>query len=150
RSPALSRGRTTVSPYSPVPRRAGGLHLASGGGGLVGQVVLMGMLGVTTAVGLWLLGIPMALTLGLLTGVLELIPYIGAWVSAVPAALIALLLDPGHVLMVLALYLGQHILEGYLLTPLVQRRAVHVPPALTLVAQILLEFRPVPFAGQDE
>jgi predicted PurR-regulated permease PerM len=105
---------------------------------LVGQVCLMVMVGVTTAAGLWLLGIPMALMLGLIAGILELIPYLGAWLSAVPAALVALLLGPWYLVMTLALYLGLHILKGYVLVPLVQRRAVHLPPALTLVAQLLL------------
>jgi predicted PurR-regulated permease PerM len=104
----------------------------------VGQVCLMVMMAVTTAAALWLIGIPLALTLGLITGVFELIPYIGAWLSAVPAALIALLLGPRYLIMTVALYLGLHILEGYVLVPLVQRRAVHLPPALTLVAQVLL------------
>src|SRR5207249_5129024 len=58
--------------------------------------------------------------------------------SAVPAALISLLLGPWHLAMTLALHLGLHILEGYILVPLVQRRAVHLPPSLTLVAQLLL------------
>ena len=107
-------------------------------GWLLGQVILMVMMGATTALGLWLVGIPMALTLGIIAGILELIPYIGAWLSAVPAALIALLLGPWYLAMTLALYLGLHILEGYILVPLVQRRAVHLPPALTLVAQLLL------------
>jgi predicted PurR-regulated permease PerM len=40
--------------------------------------------------------------------------------------------------MVLGLYLALHVLEGYVLLPLIQRRAVHLPPALTLVAQVLL------------
>jgi predicted PurR-regulated permease PerM len=105
---------------------------------LVGQVSLMVMMAVTTAVGLWLIGVPGALTLGLIAGILELVPYIGAWLSAVPAALIALLLGPWYLVITLALYLGLHILEGYVLVPLVQRRAVHLPPALTLVAQVLL------------
>ncbi len=105
---------------------------------LVGQVVLMILMGVTTTVGLWLLGIPMALTLGLIAGIQELVPYVGPWMSAVPAALIALLLGPWYLGMTLLLYLGLHIVEGYLLVPLVQRRAIHLPPALTLVTQLLL------------
>lgn len=107
-------------------------------GWLAGQLILMITMGVTTAVGLWLLGIPMALTLGVIAGVLELIPYIGAWIAAVPAALIALMLGPWYLVMTLALYLGLHLLEGYVLVPLVQSRAIHLPPALTLVSQILL------------
>ena len=105
---------------------------------LVGQVFLMITMGVTTAAGLWLVGIPQALMLGLIAGILELVPYIGPWLSVVPAALIALLLGPWYLFMTLLLYLGLHILEGYVLLPLVQRRAVHLPPALTLVAQLLL------------
>lgn len=105
---------------------------------LVGQVLLMFMIGGTTAVGLWLMGIPLALTLGVIAGILELVPYVGAWLAAVPAVLVALLRSPGHALAAAAFYLGLHILEGYVLAPLVQRRAVHLPPALALVSQFLL------------
>ena len=96
------------------------------------------IIGATTAAGLSLLGIPLALTLGVLTGLFEIVPYIGAWLSAVPAALIAFQLGPWYSLGTLALYLGIHILEGYVLSPLVQRRTVHLPPAFALVAKVLL------------
>jgi predicted PurR-regulated permease PerM len=105
---------------------------------LVGQVVLMIMMAISTTLGLWLMNVPLALTLGIIAGILELVPYIGPWLSAVPSALIALLVSPWHMLMVLGLYLVLHLLEGYLLVPLVQRRAVLLPPALTLVTQVLL------------
>jgi predicted PurR-regulated permease PerM len=105
---------------------------------LVGQVTLMIMMAISTTLGLWLMNIPLALTLGISAGSLALIPYIGPWLSAVPSALIALLVSPWHMVMVLGLYLILHLLEGYLLVPLVQRRAVLLPPALTLVTQILL------------
>lgn len=107
-------------------------------GWLVGQVVLMVVMGVTTATALALLGVPFALALGLIAGILEIIPYIGAWMSAIPTALIALTVSPWHMAMVLGLYLALHILEGYVLLPLIQRRAVHLPPALTLLAQVML------------
>lgn len=105
---------------------------------LLGQVLLMIIIGVTTTVGLWIIGIPLALTLGLMAGILEMIPYIGAWIAAVPAALIALLKGPHYLVYVLFLYLFLHCLEGYILLPLIQRRSVHLPPALTLVAQVLM------------
>jgi predicted PurR-regulated permease PerM len=105
---------------------------------LVGQVILMIVIGVTTWLGLAGLGIPLALSLGLLAGILEMIPYVGAWLSAIPSALIALLKGPQYVAYVIGLYLLLHLLEGYVLLPLIQRRAVHLPPALTLVAQALL------------
>ena len=107
-------------------------------GWMVGQVVLMVVIGATTTLALWLLGVPFALALGLIVGLLEIIPYIGAWLSAIPTALIALTVSPWHMLAVLGLYLALHILEGYVLLPLIQRRAVHLPPALTLIMQVLL------------
>ena len=105
---------------------------------LVGQVLLMFIIGVTTTICMMALGIPLALTLGVIAGVLEMIPYLGPWISAVPALLMALLVGPWHVLAVGGVYLGLHVLEGYILLPLIQRRAVHLPPALTLVSQVLL------------
>jgi predicted PurR-regulated permease PerM len=85
-----------------------------------------------------IMGIPFALALGLIVGLREIIPYIGAWLSAIPTALIALTISPWHMAMVLGLFLALHILEGYVLLPLIQRRAVHLPPSLTLLAQVLL------------
>lgn len=105
---------------------------------LVAQATLMVIIGTTTAVGLWLIGVPLALTLGIIAGVLELIPYVGAWLSAVPAALVALTLGPEYLVYTLALFLFIHVLEGYVLFPLLQSKAVHLPPALTLVAQALM------------
>ncbi len=105
---------------------------------LLGQMLLMLLLWATTTLGLWLMGIPLALVLGLITGMFELIPYAGPWISAVPAALVALLVSPLHLLMVLGMYLGLHLMEGYLVGPMVQRKAVLLPPALTLVSQVLL------------
>src|SRR5262249_15623856 len=67
-----------------------------------------------------------------------MVPYVGAWLAAVPAALVALVKGPEYLAYTLTLYLALHVLEGYVLLPLIQRRAVHLPPALTLVAQALL------------
>jgi predicted PurR-regulated permease PerM len=105
---------------------------------LVGQLTLMVILGITTAAGLRLIGMPQALTLGIMAGILELVPYIGAWLSAVPALLIALLEGPQYVLYTAGLYLFLHLLEGYILHPLIQRRAAHLPPALVLVSQAVM------------
>src|SRR5437588_3934909 len=77
-------------------------------------------------------------TLVMLAGVLKLVTYSGALVSAVPAELFAMFLGPEIVAYTLGLYLLLHLLEGYVLLPLIQQRAVHLAPALTLVAQVLL------------
>jgi predicted PurR-regulated permease PerM len=107
---------------------------------LVGRASAMVSVGLMTWLGLWILGVPLALALGLLAMVLTFVPYIGAVVSAVPAVLLGLLQGPAVALYIVILYIGVHVMEGYLLTPLIQRRAVHLPPVLTIAAQVLLGF----------
>ncbi len=105
---------------------------------IVGQIVLMIVIGITTAVGLGLIGVPLALALGVIAGILEIIPYIGPWISVIPAVLMAVLAGPEKVVLTVALYLALHVLEGYVMVPLIQQRAVHLPPALTLVSQFFM------------
>lgn len=105
---------------------------------LIGKVAVMTLVGVLTGLGLWLLGLPLALTLGLLAGLLEFIPYFGPVLAFGPAVLLALTQSPTLALYVGALYVVVQSLESYVFTPLVQQRAVALPPALTIAAQILL------------
>lgn len=105
---------------------------------MLGRLFSMAALGLLAALGLWLLGIPLPVALGLLVGVMAFVPYLGAIVSAVPAVLLAAATRLDLALYVIILFLGIHLTEGYLLVPLVQRRVVHLPPALTLSAQIIL------------
>jgi predicted PurR-regulated permease PerM len=105
---------------------------------LVGRFGLMLINGGLTAAGLWLLGVPLALTLGLLAGLLNFVPNFGPWIAAVPAILIAFLQSPQQALYVALLYLVLQSVDGYILTPLVDRRSVELPPVLTITAQIIL------------
>ncbi|HTV51090.1 MAG TPA: AI-2E family transporter, partial [Steroidobacteraceae bacterium] len=86
---------------------------------------------------LWLLGIPLALSLGIFGGLSEFIPYVGPIVAAVPALLVAFMLGPIHALEVLGLYLIVHLFEGELLVPMIQRWTVSLPPALGIIAVVL-------------
>jgi predicted PurR-regulated permease PerM len=103
----------------------------------LGRVVSMVFVGVTTAVGLYLLEVPLAVSLGVLAGVLAFVEYVGAIASAVPPLLLALGQGTGTALGVVLVFLGVHLVEGYILTPLLARRAVHFPPAYTLASQTL-------------
>lgn len=105
---------------------------------LLGQAVSMLAVGIMTTLGLWWLDVPLALTLGLISGSLTFIPYIGPLLSLVPALVIAFTLGTETVLWVTALYLGIQSVESYLLTPAVQKQAAELPPALTISSQILL------------
>jgi predicted PurR-regulated permease PerM len=105
---------------------------------LLGRCGLMFVNGGLTAIGLWLLGMPLALTLGLLAGLLNFVPNFGPVIAALPAVLIAFLQGPQQVLYVALLYVAVQMVDGYVLTPLVDRRSVELPPVLTISAQVLL------------
>jgi predicted PurR-regulated permease PerM len=104
---------------------------------LLGRSCSMLVVGTVTGIGLWLLDIPLALTLGLIAAVLGFVPYIGPIVAGIPAVLIGLTQGPQQAFHVLLFYVGLQTLESYLLTPLVQRRALALPPALQISAQVL-------------
>jgi len=105
---------------------------------LGGRFGLMLANGGLTALGLWLLGMPLALSLGLLAGLLNFVPNFGPWIAAIPAVLVAFLQSPQQALYVALLYLALQSVDAYLLTPLVDRRSVELPPVLTITAQVLL------------
>ncbi len=105
---------------------------------LVGQIASMATVGVLTTVGLYLIGMPSALALGFIAGVSEFIPYVGPLLSAVPALALALSEGGTTVIWVLALYVAVQQLEGYVIVPLVQRKAVDVPPLVTLFGIVAL------------
>ena len=104
---------------------------------LLAQLVSMGIVGLLTTLGLWLLGVPLALTLGILAALSEFIPNFGPILSAVPAVLLALVDSPRLALWVVVLYAGIQAAESYLITPLVQQRLASLPPVLVIVSQLL-------------
>jgi predicted PurR-regulated permease PerM len=104
---------------------------------LKGQVVSMTVVGLLVAGGLWALGVPLAGALGFIAGVFEFVPNIGPILSGIPAALLALTVSTSHVLYVVLLYAAVQTFESYFLTPMVMRRAIALPPALTIVAQLV-------------
>lgn len=103
---------------------------------LRGQLFAMVAVGALTGMGLWLIGVPSALALGLLAGMLEFIPYAGPIAAAIPGILLALVAGPETALWTLALYVGVQQFESYLLQPLVQQYAVDLPPVVLLFSLI--------------
>jgi predicted PurR-regulated permease PerM len=107
-------------------------------GWLFGQFIAMVFVGVVTGAGLWLLGVPLALGLGILSGLLTFIPVVGAVLTVIPALLLGFAQSPAIALEVAGLYLGVHVVEGYVIEPWVQSRAIALPPAVALVALVLM------------
>jgi predicted PurR-regulated permease PerM len=100
---------------------------------LGGQLILMAAIGVLVGIGLWAIGVPYALALGLFAGLVEFIPYLGPIMSAAVAILVALGTDPTLALWTLGLFIVVQQSENNILQPLVQRQAVEIPPVLLMV-----------------
>ncbi len=105
---------------------------------LSAQLVGMVAIGVLTTIGLWMIGVPSALALGLLAGLAEFVPIVGPIIAAIPALLIALTLGWETFLWTLGLYLVIQQIEGNVIMPMVTRRAVNLPPALALFSIVAL------------
>jgi predicted PurR-regulated permease PerM len=105
---------------------------------LLGQLVAMATVGALTGMGLWLIGVPQALALGIVAGLLDFIPNVGPILASVPGILAAASVGTTQALYALALYIAIQTAENNLITPIVQRRAVDLPPALTMVALLVM------------
>jgi predicted PurR-regulated permease PerM len=105
---------------------------------LIGKGASMLFIGVLTWIGLSIIGVPLALSLGLIAGLLSFVPNFGPILSAVPAILLAFVDSPKSALYVLILFIVVQLIESNLATPLIERRTVELPPVLTIIAQLAL------------
>ncbi len=103
---------------------------------LKAQLVSMTIVGLFTGFGLWFLGVPSALVLGLIAFALEFIPFAGPIIASIPAILLALAVSPTLGLWTMGLYVLVQQLEGNVVYPLVQQWAVHVPAVVLLFSLI--------------
>jgi predicted PurR-regulated permease PerM len=99
---------------------------------LGGQLVAMAVVGLLTGLGLWALGVPVALGLGIITALLDFVPIVGPILAAVPAVLLGFTVSPQIALATLGVFVAVQQVEGHVLQPLIQQRAVDLPPALLL------------------
>ena len=105
---------------------------------LFGQAIAMVIVGSAMGIGLSIIGVRLALILGVLAGLFEFVPVVGPVVAVLPALLLALAEGGRQALWVLGLYGVIQTAESYIITPLVQRRAVELPPVVTITAQLSL------------
>lgn len=103
---------------------------------LLGQLFAMGVVGMLSGLGLWLLGIPSAAALGLIATLAEFIPILGPIIGAFPAVIVAFGVGERMALYVILLYFIIQQIESNLLIPLIQERMVSLPPVLTLFAAV--------------
>ncbi|HWH39819.1 MAG TPA: AI-2E family transporter [Usitatibacter sp.] len=100
---------------------------------LIGQLGAMVCVGILAAIGLSIAGVPLAVPLGILLGVMDFVPVVGPLIAAIPGVLIAFAQSPHLALWAIVVYLIVQNIEGNVIVPLAQRWAVSLPAALTLV-----------------
>jgi predicted PurR-regulated permease PerM len=101
---------------------------------MVGQLMAVLLVGVMVGAGLWWIGLPSPLALGLIAGLLEFVPIVGPILGAIPATLLAMTLSGQEVVWTLALFAAVQLLESNLIMPVIQKRMVSLPPVITLFA----------------
>lgn len=104
---------------------------------LLGQGISMLFVGSATAIGLAVLGVPLAATIGVIAGVLAFIPFFGPIASGILAVLLAFMQGPTQALYVAGLCVAIQQIEGNLLMPFVQRWAVDLPAVLGIIAAVI-------------
>jgi predicted PurR-regulated permease PerM len=105
---------------------------------LMAQMLTMFAVFVVTSIGLTVIGIQGAFILGIQAGLLAFIPTVGALIAGLIVVLASLASGWVAAASALVLFLGVHALESYILTPIIQRQALEIPPATLFAFQILL------------
>lgn len=105
---------------------------------LKGQIFAMFLIATLTGIGLTILGIPMAIALALIAGLLNFIPNFGPLIAMIPAILIALTLSVNTAIIVAGLYILVQVVESNVITPSIQKKLINIPPALTILAQLFM------------
>lgn len=102
-----------------------------------GQLTLVLTIGLATFVGLTALGMPFALSLSLFAAIMEIVPIVGPIISAIPAILIAFTISPVMAVAALVVYFIIQQTEANLIVPVVMKRAVGLPPIVSIVALLV-------------
>lgn len=102
------------------------------------QLLAMLIVGLLTGIGTWAIGLPSPLALGLIAGLGEFVPIIGPFIAVLPALLIAFAENTSLFLWTIAVYVVVQQFESNLLTPMLQRRIVELPPVLFLFSLVAL------------
>lgn len=128
---------------APIARRPRARHVVDGMGDalwrwMLGRLLAMAAVGVCATIGFALIGMPLALILGLFAGLVNFVPNLGPLLWLAPAMLLALTQGGTQAVEVGVLFVVVQTAEGYLLTPLVQQRMIHLAPAVTIIVQVLM------------
>jgi predicted PurR-regulated permease PerM len=107
-------------------------------GWLKGMMLSMVLIFILIGTGLSIMGIPVALVLALIVGLLKLIPNFGSLAAMIPGVLLALTVSVNTAIATTLLYLISQTIVSNIVTPLIQKKMINTPPALTIIAQVIM------------
>jgi predicted PurR-regulated permease PerM len=108
------------------------------GGYVRARLVVSGAVFVVATIGMWVVGMPFWLLLGFIVGVANLIPMFGAWIGAIPVVLVSLATKPpAFLLVVLVVIAVAHVVDGYILSPLLLKEATQLHPVVVLLVVLV-------------
>ncbi len=107
-------------------------------GWLKGMMLSMLFITILITVGLTIMGIPVAMVLGFITGILEIIPNFGPLIAMIPGVLLSLTISTNMGIFAALLYVISQTIVVNIVTPIIQKRMINMPPALTLISQLVM------------
>ena len=103
----------------------------------IARLASMAIIGTLAGIGYYFLGLPMAITLGCLTGLLTFIPNVGPFIALVPPLLLATSIGGNLPLYTILVSMGIELVESYLITPIIHQKEDNLPAAIVIVSQLL-------------
>ncbi len=103
-----------------------------------GKLFAMAVIATLTYIGLSIIGVPMVFGLSIIAGFLNFIPNFGPLLAMIPAILVGLTQDVNTALVIAGLYILIQMIESNLITPMVEKKLVSIPPALSIVGQLIV------------
>jgi len=107
-------------------------------GWLKGMLLSMVLITILIIIVLSIVGVPIALALALITGILEIVPNFGPLIAMIPGVLLAFTISPNTAIIVALLYIVSQTIVANIVTPLIQKKMINLPPALTLISQLVM------------
>jgi predicted PurR-regulated permease PerM len=138
--PGLSSGITMLVPPG---RRQTAIEVFEEMGRIVAgfvraRFIVSLVVGLLATIGLWIIGMPSWLVLGIVVGIANLIPTLGSFIGGVPVVLVAILTKPPPFLLAaVAVMMVAHAVDGYILSPIVLKETTNLHPVIVLLAVVV-------------
>jgi len=102
------------------------------------KLISMVLVTIAVALGLMLIGLPGALILGLIAGLLDIIPNFGPVAAMIPGVLLGLMISPQTAVIAALIYVACQTIVGSVFMPMIQKRMINIPPAITMISQLVM------------